>query len=189
MPSNTRPGMLSRLPSDMTASLSSHNVSLVSLDPYEFESSIAVRFEEQATAHCDRLAVRDRSGAWSYEDLNAAANRLARDLLARLGDASLPVAVLLEAGAPAIAAMLGVLKAGKVCVPLDPRFPAALLKDMVVDSESRLLVTGGQNTPCASDLARQGLAVVEVDGQPSGARADDLRLAVVPDAIAFIHYT
>ena len=189
MTSKTRPGKLSRLPSDKIASLSSRGVSVASLDPCEFESSIPVRFEEQATAHRDRLAVWDRSCAWSYEDLNAAANRLARDLLARLGDANLPVAVLLEAGAPAIAAMLGVLKAGKVCVPLDPRFPVALLKDMVVDSGSGLLVTGGPNTPCASDLAPQGLAVVDFDGQSSGARADDLRVRVAPDAIAFIHYT
>src|SRR4051812_16854943 len=89
----------------------------------EVEQSLPARFAKQVAAHRDRVAVQDRSGPWTYGALNAAANRVARDILAQGGAGEEPVAVLAEAGATAIAAILGTLQAGKVCVPLDPRYP------------------------------------------------------------------
>ena len=87
----------------------------------EVEQSIAARFEVQAARRAEALAIRDGTHEWNYGDLNARANRIGRALLANASMANdSPVALLFEHGAPAIAAMLGVLKAGRCYIAAEP---------------------------------------------------------------------
>jgi non-ribosomal peptide synthetase component F len=94
--------------------------------PFEntaINQSIAGRFEQQVAQHPDRLAVVSAESQLTYAELNQVANRIARAVLSHLGEGEEPVALLFEEGAFIIAAILGVLKAGKIYVPLDPAFP------------------------------------------------------------------
>src|SRR6185436_13854730 len=84
------------------------------------EQSIGARFEAQARRGPDRLAVKHGATAWTYAQLDAAANRVARAILAARGPGAEPVGLVLEQGAWLVAAILGALKAGKIYVPLDP---------------------------------------------------------------------
>ena len=86
--------------------------------------SISARFEEQVVANRERLAVSAADRSLSYGALNEAANRVARAVLATAPHTD-TVAVLIGQGASVIVAMLGVLKAGKIFVPLDTRQPVA----------------------------------------------------------------
>lgn len=72
-----------------------------------------------------RLAVKTRSHQLTYAALNKVANRVARALLAQRGEGEESIALLLEHDALMIAAILGVLKSGKVYVTLYPSFPYA----------------------------------------------------------------
>ncbi len=91
----------------------------------EVEQSISDRFEQQVAKYPDRVAVQDGTPVLSpTEALNKAANRVARAILAKAGMGPEPVGLLFENGVQAIAAILGVLKAGKFYIPLDPVFPA-----------------------------------------------------------------
>ena len=57
----------------------------------------------------------------------------------------------------AIAAILGTLQAGKVCVPLDPRYPPAnRLGHIVADSRANLIATDSRNLGLARDLRGTG---------------------------------
>src|SRR4029079_13628186 len=90
--------------------------------PFEedaIEQSVAARFEHQAARHRDRVAVKTGQGAFTYDEVNRAANRVARAILARQGHGAEPVGLLFANGMPAITAALGTLKAGKFYVPLD----------------------------------------------------------------------
>src|SRR5262245_61579730 len=106
----------------------------------EINQSIPDRFEQQVAKYPDRMAIGGNSVTFSYEALNKLANRLARAILNRCGQGSEPVGVLLQHGAPAIAALLGVLKAGKIYVPLDPSYPRARIAYMLEDSQAALIV-------------------------------------------------
>ena len=86
----------------------------------DVEQSIPARFEQMVEKYPDRLAVKDNNHELTYKALNQAANRIAQVILDALGEGEEPVALLLEHGAPIISAILGVLKAGKIYVPLDP---------------------------------------------------------------------
>ncbi len=77
----------------------------------------------------------------TYTELDRAANRVARAILARRGSANEPIVLLLEAGITAIIAILGVLKAGKAYVPLETSDPPARLGFMLTDSEASMVVS------------------------------------------------
>lgn len=95
----------------------------IEFEPGEVDQSIPRRVQAQARRHSDRLALCTPTDRLTYAQLDTLANRIAHAILAETGLANEPVAVLLEHGAPLIAAILGVLKAGKICVPLDPSYP------------------------------------------------------------------
>ena len=114
--------------------------------------SISVRFEEQVSANRHRLAVSTVGHSLSYGDLNEAANRLARAVLERVPGNEI-VGLLIGQGVSAIIAMLGVLKAGKILVPLDPRQPSARLLQILGDCEARLVITDRQYLPLANSRA------------------------------------
>lgn len=78
------------------------------------EQSIGLRFEQQAALHPGRPAVDDGTRCLTYEELNRQANRVARAILAELGAGAEPVAVIQGHDAALPAAMLGILKAGKI---------------------------------------------------------------------------
>jgi len=89
----------------------------------EVEQSIPARFERQVDQYPERRAVKAGTHQLTYAELNRAANGIGRAILASRGAGEEPVALLLEHGASLIAAILGVLKAGKIYVPLDPSYP------------------------------------------------------------------
>ena len=86
----------------------------------EIEQSIPERFEKIVAKYPDRIAVKTRNQQISYAELNYAANWVAQTVLAADGDGHQPIALLLENNASMIAAMMGVLKVGKIYVPMDP---------------------------------------------------------------------
>lgn len=99
-------------------------------------------FENQATRYPHACAVHDEDGRrWTYEEINARANRLARRLLALGVGPDKSVAVALPRGADLVTALLAVLKAGSAYLPLDPNYPGGRLAFMVEDSEPSVVLT------------------------------------------------
>src|SRR3989337_2549790 len=107
----------------------------------EIEQSIPDRFEQQVAKYPNRIAVKTRNPTLTYGDLNKGAKRVARAILAQRGEVNEPIALLLEQGASLIAAIIGILKAGKIYVPLDPYHPQAWLTFLLEDSQATLIVT------------------------------------------------
>ena len=95
----------------------------VALTEDEIEQPIPRRFEQQVLEHPHRLAIKTKRYHWNYDDLNRAANRVAWGILDQRGTGEEDIALLLDKDAPLIAAILGILKAGKTYVPLDPHYP------------------------------------------------------------------
>ena len=85
--------------------------------------AVHIRFAETAAVQPDSVAVSWADGRLTYRELDALADRLAA-ALSRAGVGSeTPVAVLLSRGPSYVAAMLAILKAGGMIVPLDPAMP------------------------------------------------------------------
>lgn len=89
------------------------------------DDTVVALFEHQAARHPDILAVVRGDIRWSFAELDARANRLARTLIADGIGPEDVVAIVLPRTAGMIAATLGVLKSGAAYLPLDPADPPA----------------------------------------------------------------
>jgi amino acid adenylation domain-containing protein len=155
----------------------------------EIEQSIPERFEKQVEVHRDRIAVSSKRFSLSYAALNRWANQVAHALIAACGTRSLPIALLLEKDAPQIAAILGVLKAGKFYVPLAPSYPLARNQTILDDAQAPVIVTDTTNLEVARTLGGDSLSILNLDMLPRVFDDSNPRLALSPDADAYILYT
>ncbi|HLF05225.1 MAG TPA: alpha/beta fold hydrolase [Dehalococcoidia bacterium] len=153
------------------------------------EQSIPDRFEEQVRRHPDRLAVRSKSHQSTYRELNQAANGVARAILAQRQNGQEPIALLVEQGEPMLAPILGVLKAGKIFVPLDPGYPADRTRYMLEDTRTGLVLTNSRNLSLATELVGRGVQLLNMDEIKAGPSGEDLRLPLSPAALSNILYT
>jgi amino acid adenylation domain-containing protein len=122
---------------------------------YPRDSRAHELFEQQARRTPEAIAASDEDGEISYAELNARANRLARALVARGVGADSIVGLVSERGIGFLTAMLAVFKAGGAYLPLDPRYPAGRLLQVVGQSRTRLLLTSGEFFESMRELAGQ----------------------------------
>jgi amino acid adenylation domain-containing protein len=153
------------------------------------EQSIPSRFEQQVRQNPTRLAVKSGHRAWRYDELDHLVNGVAHAVLAQRGERPEPVALLFDHGVLFIAAILGVLKAGKFYVPLDPSYPLARLRYMVQDAQTGLLLTSNKDLTLASELVQPGCQLLNLEALPSSIGNVNPGLAIAPEALAYIIYT
>ncbi|HEX2092034.1 MAG TPA: amino acid adenylation domain-containing protein, partial [Longimicrobiaceae bacterium] len=98
-------------------------------------------FERQVARGPDAPALLWDGGALTYAELDARADDRAHTLGGLGVRPEVRVGVCLERGPELVAALLGVLKAGGVYVPLDPTYPAERLAWLLEDSAVSVLLT------------------------------------------------
>lgn len=150
--------------------------------------SIPERFEEIVRRYPNRLAVK-MADRLTYEQLNRAANRIAWAILENRGEAKESVALLFEHGIEVIAAILGVLKAGKFYVVLEHSYPPQRLGHILQESEAALLLTNKRNLSLAHQLETGGSRVLNIDDLDDLQPQENLNLAIAPGDFANIIYT
>jgi mycobactin peptide synthetase MbtF len=101
---------------------------------------IHTRFAEVATERPDETAVSWAGGTLSYRELDARANGLAAGLAERGVNAETPVAIRLFRGPEYIVAMLAVLKAGGMCVPMEPGLPPERVESILRQTGASIVV-------------------------------------------------
>ena len=155
----------------------------------DVESSIPERFEKIVAMYLDRPAVNMGGRALTYDELNRTANRLARTIVDRQGEGNEPVAIFLDHGAPVIPAMLGILKAGKIFVVIDPSFPEERIHYLLADSQARLLIAGTGTLPLAKANLQKGTRLINIDELEGSLVGENLKLGLAPDSLAALIYT
>jgi acyl-coenzyme A synthetase/AMP-(fatty) acid ligase/acyl carrier protein len=124
---------------------------------------VVTAFEHQVDAGGDRVAVVLPDGMVSYAELDARANAVAQELLARRGDQAEPVPLMVLDPAWMLAVAFGVLKAGKFYVPLNPLHPPAHNRELLRQLGAAVVIT--------DDAGPQRPVVDEVDTIVAGALA------------------
>ena len=153
----------------------------------EIEQPITKRFEAQVRKYPVQIAVKTAHHEWSYAELNAKANQIAHSTLELVGDNEARIALLFAHDAPMIAGMLGVLKAGKTYVPLDPSSPVERLSQLLGDSQAVALLTNDESLELARKIT--GVPVLNVDSLGASVTSSDLNLKIDPSSLAYILYT
>jgi amino acid adenylation domain-containing protein len=149
-------------------------------------------FEDRVRAHPDAVAAVHRDRQWTYRELDARANRLARALLVRGLRSEDVVAVVTERNLDWMAAVLAIWKAGGAYLPLEPHFPAGRIGTAISRAGCRLVLTEAASATTL-DEALESLPGVErllVDTAYAEDHADDdLGIPVGPDQLAYILFT
>lgn len=151
--------------------------------------SVSARFEATAAAHPARPALHSRGQIWRYDDLNQAANRVAHALLGLAGPSDAPVALAFGHHAPAVTAILGVLKAGRCYAFLDPSFPAERNAAILADSRADLILCDCASLAAAATLAGRHCRLLVYEDLHGGLASDNPGVAVRADTALGLFYT
>ncbi|MFZ3473456.1 non-ribosomal peptide synthetase [Streptomyces sp. 4.24] len=149
-------------------------------------------FEQRVRLHPDAVAAQQGDREWTYQELNARANRLARALRSRGLHREGVVAVAMERNVDWLAAVLAVFKAGGAYLPVEPHLPAERIGAMLARAGCGLVMTGpaGATTLQRALASRPGVQTLSVDaafGQEHS--GTDLGIDVAPDQLAYIYFT
>jgi amino acid adenylation domain-containing protein len=121
-------------------------------------------FEDQVRRTPDAPAVDFGDTRWTYGELDRRANDLAHELVAVGVRAEDVVAVVMERGADYLVALLGILKAGAVYLPLLGRHPVERMRKLLEQSATRLVLLGDE----FAERLEARLADLEAEGAVDG---------------------
>ncbi len=148
-------------------------------------------YKRRLAACADSIALQCEDELITYAQLDARANRLANYLLTSGMAPHQQIGLCLNRSVDAIVAMLGVLKAGSVFVPLDPAFPIDRLNFMVTDAEIGVILCHAEYRPIFS--SGTGVASVLLvdprDQRIEQATDEDPLMSIAPNDLAYIMYT
>jgi amino acid adenylation domain-containing protein len=134
---------------------------------------------EAAERDPDRVAVRCRGQSLTYGELESEANGVATTLVAAGVQRHDRVGIHLPKSVEMVAAVYGVLKAGAVYVPLDPRAPKARVAAIATDCQLAALISspaGATSLLSAPDEHTLRLAILVGEaGDPSDLRIPTVR--------------
>ncbi|OQR64135.1 non-ribosomal peptide synthetase [Streptomyces maremycinicus] len=192
-------------PADRDTVLRTWNDTTLPAPADERPGTVPALFAAQVAASPDEVAVTDSSATWTFAELDARTDRLARILAGHGAGPERIVALALPRTADHIAAILAVMKAGAAYLPLDPDLPGSRLTGMLDDARPVLLLATAETAAAlpATDVPTLLLdavtlaatqAATHADGHvPAAAAAGGLPeaepTAPAPDHPAYVIYT
>ncbi|MFE1499985.1 condensation domain-containing protein, partial [Streptomyces albidoflavus] len=129
-------------------------------------TTVPALFEAQAARSPEAVAVTFGGTELSYGELNARANRLARQLIGLGAGPERLVALALPRTEEMVVGLLAVLKSGAAYLPVDPAHPAERIELVLGDARPALLVT---DTAIADRLPDTGVPRLVLDGPGTAA--------------------
>ncbi|WP_316765148.1 condensation domain-containing protein, partial [Streptomyces herbicida] len=150
--------------------------------------SLGELFGAQVARRPDAPAVVAGEVEWSYAELDAASNRVARELIALGAGPGRRVGVVMERSAELIAVLLGVAKSGAAYVPVDTSYPAA--RSRVVLADVPVVVAGqGLAEQIVADEVVDARVVVPVRRLLTGGDDGPVGVRVHGADLAYVMYT
>ncbi|SJX61517.1 Siderophore peptide synthetase involved in ferrichromeA biosynthesis [Sporisorium reilianum f. sp. reilianum] len=168
------------------------------------------QFETKAVANPNATALEFFSGLddicedgstarqrWTYDEVNARANGLARLLLSITGQTSLrdqPVPICMERCAELYVAVLAVLKAGGAWCPIDVQSPRTRQLELIAKTGSRIILVSPTTSSRLGTVQAEGRPLtVQVDAcDASTSRrfsSDNLGPTAAPETLAYLIWT
>ncbi|WP_240466715.1 non-ribosomal peptide synthetase, partial [Streptomyces sp. S5] len=139
-------------------------------------------FAARAAATPDAVALVCGGRTLTYRELDRRAEELARALAGRGVGAESRVGLLLARSAEVVVAMLAVLKAGAVYVPLHPDSPEERTRSLLTRSRAVLVLTDQDRSTVA------GFPALRADASAAGSSPLPAA-APLPDALAYVMFT
>ncbi len=157
--------------------------------PYPADKCIHQLIENRVERTPDAIAIEDGSRRISYEELNRRANQFARFLRKKNVRAEVPVAICLKRSADLLVSLLGVLKAGGVCVPLDPDYPSERLAHILGDCKPPVVVTEAALLPVIGAASAEIIDIRSLPKLVENESGANFRTEITTQNLAYLIYT
>ena len=154
----------------------------------QLEDSIAGRFARLAEEVPTKLAFKHQETELSYAKLDAWSNQIANAIL-NLPQQSGTVGVLITNPVFQVVAQLGVLKAGKACIPVDPKFPAVRQSYIFEDAGAKIILSEIGLEERVAELTSTNASVLFVDTLDPTTDSSYPDLHIKPRDLAYVLYT
>lgn len=118
---------------------------------------------KQAEQFPNRLSVFDSQSCLTFKELNEKSSCVAQSLLTKQGVTSEAVLLLFDVDTNAVIAGLGVMKAAKFYVGVDPTFPPARIAQIMKDASVEVILTDTQHEMLALELADACQLVINIE--------------------------
>ncbi|NEQ13149.1 MAG: AMP-binding protein, partial [Moorea sp. SIO3E2] len=147
-------------------------------------------FKLQAQRTPEQIGIVDRTNSITYQKLDRLTDNLAGYLQKQGVTSNQPVGVLLEKSQDYIIACLAILKAGGAFMPLELKYPDALLAKIVADAKPNLIITKSQyNQRLSIENSLQILPIDREDNWKFPLNPEQKLPSIDPKNIANIIYT
>lgn len=156
---------------------------------YPHDQCLYEAFEAQVRRTPEAPAVVSADGYLSYRELNHRANQVAHALQALGVGAETLVGLCVERSLVMVVGLLGILKAGAACVPMDPTSPAERLAFMLQDAQMPVVLSQAH---LRASLQDSGATIVCLDSEwHTMARHsnDNPSRGATADQVAYLLYT
>ncbi|NIM15674.1 MAG: amino acid adenylation domain-containing protein [Candidatus Aminicenantes bacterium] len=131
-------------------------------------------FEENTAKFQNKIAVVHNGSQRTYKELNESANRIAHYLITQGIEANDIVGIFMKRGINMLASIIGVFKAGAAYLPLEVNYPQERIKNILEDSNTKLLITEMDNLEIFDKIQKSLPCLKEVLCLENSETADSL---------------
>lgn len=162
---------------------------------YPRESCLAQLIEAQVRKTPQEVAVSDREGELTYDQLNRRANQLARLFVEQDVGRETVVPILMNRRREFVVAMLALFKAGAAYLPLDPLHPSSRLAQIIAGSGAGIILTSGEFLPRLAETLSEvpggeKVRLFMIEEMLAQERFDeDLEPRGFPESLAYVIFT
>lgn len=103
--------------------------------------TIHENFEKSVKQFPNNVAINHNNQKITYEELNKLSNKISRLLIKKGLQANSVVAICMERSIHSISAILAIMKAGAIYIPIDYQYPAERIKFIIEDSNCKMVIT------------------------------------------------
>ena len=146
-------------------------------------------FEAQVRDTPDNVAVVYMEDSLTYRELDRRANQLARRLRSLGVVPEVPVAICMERSFELVIAVLALLKAGGVYVPLDPSNPQERLSFIVNETRPKVVLAQERLLQCLPELDAKSICLDNDWSTVSAESADPVGNLTHSESLGFLIYT
>ncbi|PHM54416.1 amino acid adenylation domain-containing protein [Xenorhabdus sp. KK7.4] len=129
-------------PATLSQPLTQSNKGIYSQEFISVLAMMAKNVREQP----DAIAIRHHDLQWSYRKLWSESGKIASVLIAGGVVQNTPVAIALERSPILVASLIGVMRAGGVCLPLDLSYPAQRIEAMTEQAQPALVIVDDKSS-------------------------------------------
>ncbi|KAB2573477.1 Nonribosomal peptide synthetase 7 [Lasiodiplodia theobromae] len=147
-------------------------------------------FEQRAAANASKTAVVESSGgrSWSYGEMDAKANNLARQLVQQDVAPGEIIPLFMDKSALTLVSILAILKAGAAFTPLDPRNPRERNSFIAQDVGAKRIITDVRNGEDCAAFGLDAIVPEQLDLDEGDSSPVDVP-SLSPASTAYLIYT